>query len=101
MGQIRHMTLGKISDRDMRDCHFVKLTRDIEDSPSRAPLLYLKRRASSCRVNGFYHGNVGVCSDFRSIGFSLHNMEVVVVRGGGGHTPRHLSCSAPVTEVGP
>ena len=31
------MTLGKISDRDMRHCHFLKSTCDIGDPPSRAP----------------------------------------------------------------
>ena len=31
------MTFKKISDKDMQHCHFLKLTCDIGDSPSRAP----------------------------------------------------------------
>ena len=33
------MTLGKISDKDMRHCHYLKSTCDIGDPPSRAPLM--------------------------------------------------------------
>ena len=34
---IQHVTLGKISDSDMRQCIFLKSTCDIGDPPSRAP----------------------------------------------------------------
>ena len=33
---IRHLTLGKISGKDKRHCHFLKLTCDIGEPPSRA-----------------------------------------------------------------
>ena len=32
------MTLGKLSDRDMRHCHFLKSTCDIGTPPPRAPI---------------------------------------------------------------
>ena len=34
------MTLRKISDKDMRHCHFLKSTGDIGDPPSRAPIVF-------------------------------------------------------------
>ena len=36
---IRHVTLWKISDRDIGHCHFLNLTCNIGDPPSRAPIL--------------------------------------------------------------
>ena len=37
--QIRHVTLGKISDKDMPYCNMLKSTCDDGDPSSRAPLL--------------------------------------------------------------
>ena len=37
---IRHVTSRKISIRDMRHCHFLTWTCNIEDPPSRVPLWY-------------------------------------------------------------
>ena len=47
---IRHVTSGKINDKDMRHCRFLKLTCDIGDPPSRAPTFTLS--ISKC-----YHRN--------------------------------------------